>query len=114
MHKLTVIFAIFLLVAGLGVGIVLMGKPQFLQPQASSCSYKCCKDYSCSTCWCDNVAPADECSIDDDCAPCACDGQWKNNECGGWECPDSKRHQSRVCSPSGCDIENRCVRHTNI
>lgn len=44
MQKLAVIFAIFLLLAGLGVGIVLIGKPQFLQPSATGTTGLSCDD----------------------------------------------------------------------
>ena len=39
---------------------------------------------------------------------CSC-GIWKKGSCGGWTCPSSKRHQYRICTPSGCSTENRCI-----
>ncbi|MBU1945733.1 MAG: right-handed parallel beta-helix repeat-containing protein, partial [Nanoarchaeota archaeon] len=41
------------------------------------------------------------------CSQCTC-GSWQNNGCGG-SCPSNQMHQTRTCTPSGCNTESQCV-----
>ncbi|HOX29695.1 MAG TPA: hypothetical protein P5080_00330 [Candidatus Paceibacterota bacterium] len=40
--------------------------------------------------------------------PCTC-GAWTNQACGGGSCQDTKRYQTRTCTPAGCKSEGQCV-----
>ena len=40
--------------------------------------------------------------------PCSC-SPWTNQGCGSNGCSSSEMHQTRTCTPSGCDIKSRCV-----
>jgi len=44
---------------------------------------------------------------------CVCT-EWTNDACGGNECSPSEMHQTRTCTPSGCDDESQCVNLTEI
>ncbi|MDP2966863.1 MAG: hypothetical protein Q8N87_00355, partial [bacterium] len=39
---------------------------------------------------------------------CPCTG-WVNGSCGGGSCSATQRQHTRTCTPSGCDIESKCV-----
>lgn len=40
--------------------------------------------------------------------PCNCTS-WQNIGCGQGGCASNQMYQTRTCTPSGCDIESRCV-----
>jgi len=40
---------------------------------------------------------------------CSC-SEWKNLGCGKGNCPFDKMYQTRLCSPTGCQEEKRCVK----
>ena len=39
---------------------------------------------------------------------CICE-DWIDDVCGGGTCEETKMYQTRICDPSGCDIEEQCV-----
>jgi len=59
----------------------------------------------------------DDCdtAIDDqdpDCGGCFCT-DWANSNCGGGFCASIHRQQTRTCTPSGCNSEQRCIADTS-
>lgn len=40
--------------------------------------------------------------------PCNC-SSWTNDACGADGCTATQRQQTRICTPSGCDVQSRCV-----
>ena len=45
---------------------------------------------------------------EEDSLPCSC-SSWQNDGCGKGSCPKDKLRQTRTCSPSGCNLEERCI-----
>ncbi|MFA5797937.1 MAG: hypothetical protein WC916_07975, partial [Candidatus Woesearchaeota archaeon] len=46
--------------------------------------------------------------LDGNCIGCSC-GSWQNGACGGGGCLSTQRQQTRICTPSGCDIQSQCI-----
>jgi hypothetical protein len=51
-----------------------------------------------------NVQTSQECGG----ASCSCTN-WVDQGCGEGVCPADQMHQTRTCSPQGCDLESRCT-----
>ena len=49
----------------------------------------------------------DKCNTDVDCQVCSC-GSWDDIGCGENNCSSTQMYQTRICDPSGCDVESRC------
>jgi PGF-pre-PGF domain-containing protein len=76
------------------------GEKIVLAPPAPVCGNGICEageDYT--NCPADCPAPKPKCTCTD----------WKNVECGVAPCKQSEMKQTRTCTPSGCDLEERCI-----